>query len=52
MGRDRVTINPEMFYTPICLSVAQNCIIRNLLIAVEIGKDESFTRFVDALICV
>lgn len=42
MNRDRVIINPEMLYAPICLSVAQNCVVRNLRIAVEIGENESF----------
>ena len=52
IGRDGVIINSEMFHALICLPVAQNCIVRNLLIPVEIGKDESLTRFIGTLICV
>lgn len=42
MGRDGAVINSELLRALICLPIVQNCIIRNLLIPVEIGKDKSF----------
>lgn len=42
IGWDGVIINSEMLHALIRLPIVQNCIIRILLIPVEIGKDESF----------